>query len=221
MTKSSHTYDAILLPTGETSFGDRSFPVSKEVIELFKSKNFGYIFVTGGYNGFAKLKEGPGFHISEADDTVNFLKNNGIPPEKIYHDGRSLESIGNFTFPLVMPIYGNPTLDEFKKILVVGKKGHIWRLMDYAKLTMPPEIHVDFDAIPGEHNNGLMAKFYHKAVMNAMYSYGANEADGARAHEFLMKKHPFYSEDWYKKSPLQRKIEMSVTGLNWLRPDLI
>jgi len=209
------TYDAIILPTGETSFGDRSFPVSNEAIRLFNSGKFGCIFVTGGYNGFARF--GPDMAISEAWDTANFLKTRNIPEEKIFYDPRSLESVGNFTFPIVRPIYQNPNLLDFNKMLIIGKEGHIWRLKEYAELTIPsvlspPKNQVEFHAVPGKHNNGLCAKAYHAGIMHAL-----SDKDGAEEiHDFLMKEHPFYSEGWYDKSPLQRKLEMGLTAWKWL-----
>ena len=107
-------YDTIVIPTGEEIFGEESFPVSNEAIKLFHSGKFGHIFVTGGYNGFANAI--PGITKSEAEATVEHLVKNKIPNNKIYSDSRSLETLGNFTFPLVKPLEGNPNLSEFKKI---------------------------------------------------------------------------------------------------------
>lgn len=204
------TYDALVIPTGETTSGDRSFPVSKEAIKLFDSGRFGHIFVTGGHGGFANVI--PNITISEADETVEYLIRKGVHYTKIFYDNRSLETLGNFTFPLVDPMNGNPKLSEFKKMLVIGKEGHMWRARDYANLVFDVNNDVNFYTIPGKHNDGIMARVYHKAFMNAL-----KENKGAeKAHDFLIKNHPFYSEGWYDKSPLKRKAETAVKGLSWL-----
>jgi len=211
MTKSNKTYDAILIPTGETSFGDRTFPVRTKAVELFNTGKYGCIFVTGGYNGFAKY--GPRKEISEAKDTFNFLTGTcGIPEDKIYTDDRSLESVGNLTFPLVMPIYGNPCLDEFKKIMIVGKEGHLWRVKQYTHIVLPPKINLEFEEIPGKHNNGLAAKAYHAGIRNAL----ANKRGPEDIHYFLMHEHPFYSENWFETPVFSRKMEMGSVALRWL-----
>jgi hypothetical protein len=206
---SSKNYDCLLIPTGETSFGDRSFPVSHEAVRLFESGKFGCIFVTGGYNGFAK--GGPGKEISEAYHTVAFLKSEGIPKDKIYSDNRSLESVGNFTFPLFKPLYQNTGLDEFDSMLIVAKEGHRWRLEDYANLVLPSKIDVNFHDIPGKHNNGLAAWLYHVSLLNALKGkVGVEEI-----HNFLMEEHPFYRENWYGTPVFERKMEMGSTAIKW------
>ena len=106
-------FDAIVIPTGETSFGDRTFPVSQEAVSLFNSGKFGCIFVTGGYSGFAKVVP----EVTEADETVEYFLGKNIPKERLYSDSQSLETIGNFTFPLVHPTEGNPNLSDVKKML--------------------------------------------------------------------------------------------------------
>jgi hypothetical protein len=202
-------YDCLLIPTGETSFGERSFPVSNEAVELFNHGKFGCIFVTGGYSGFAKW--GPGKQISEAYHTAAFLKHKGIPEQKIYSDNRSLDSVSNFTFPLVKPLYQNPGFDEFDSMLVLGQTGHLWRLRDYARITLPPKIDVNFKGIPGKHNDGLMAKVYHISLMKALKGKeGAEEI-----HDFLLNKHPFFSENWFGTPVFERKMNMSSTALKW------
>jgi hypothetical protein len=70
---------------------------------------------------------------------------------------------------------------------------------------------VDFHSLPGEYNNGLMTRVYHKGIMNALKGKeGAHEI-----HDFLITNHPFYSKGWYAKSPIERKIEMAAVGLSW------
>ncbi len=204
------TYDALVIPTGETTFGDKSFPVGRKAIDLFKGGRYGNIFVTGGHGGFAKVF--PKYAISEAEETVDFLYNQGMDPEKVFYDNQSLETVGNFTFPLVQPMDGNQSLDEFKKIQIIAKEGHIWRIHDYVKAVMPSSVEVDYYSIPGKHNDGLFAKVYHKAMMKAL----KNRKDPLAAHEFLLKEHPFYSEDWYFKSPNKRKLITALKGLDWL-----
>ena len=203
-------YDAIILPTGETSFGDRSFPVSKEAIKLFNSGRFGCIFVTGGHMGFAEVT--PGFTKSEAEDTAEYLLYKGICPEKIYSDDRALETVGNFTFPIVEPQGNNPNLNDFRNMLVIGKEGHIWRMKDYTNLVFGSDKDkIDFYSVPGNHNNGLFAKVYHSALLHAL---GKNR-NAEEIHDFIIRNHPFYSEGWYKKSPSERKVETALVGLDW------
>jgi hypothetical protein len=213
MTKNK-LYDALVIPTGETSFGDReSFPVTNEAIKAFNSGKYGCIFVTGGYNGFATAERKK--DITEAQETAEYLLKKDIPLEKIYFDGRSLDSVGNFTFPIVCPTHGNPSLMDFDNMEIFAKEGHIWRIMDYSKLVMQDknfEGKIGFYSLPGEHNNGLIAKVYHKGIMNALKGkHGAEEI-----HDFLMKEHPFYSKGWYDKFSTQRKVEMALTGVGWI-----
>lgn len=204
----SKNYDAIFLPTGETTSGDHSFPVSKEVVNLFNSGRFGYVFVSGGHGGFSNVTSET---ITEAEETVDYLIKNQIYGDRIYSDARPLETMGNFTFPLVDPIDGNPSLNEFERILVVGKEGHMWRARDYASLALSPAKTVDFHTIPGEHNNGLLAKAYHEIFMKVLKDKSVEDI-----HQFLTEAHPFYSKGWYDKSPSRRKLEMALTGISWL-----
>jgi hypothetical protein len=206
-------YDALIIPTGETSFGDReSFPVTNEAIKAFNTGRYGCMFITGGYNGFATAERKKG--ITEAQETAEYLLEKNIPFEKIYFDGRSLDSVGNFTFPIVCPAHKNPSLLDFDNLEIFAKEGHMWRIMDYAKLVMQGkyfEGKIGFRALLGEHNNGVMTKVYHKGILNALKGkYGPDEI-----HDFLMKEHPFYSKGWYCKSPTERKLEMGAIALSW------
>lgn len=213
MTKPDKTYDALIIPTGETTFGDYSFPVTNKAAELFKTWKYGCIFITGGYSGFAtadrKNKE------SEGKETYNYLvKEKGINRNKVFYDDQSLESVGNFTFPIIENLPFNPNLRDFKNMQIIAQAGHIWRLVDYLRLVMPDEFkngNIDFYSIPGKHNDGLLAGVYHMGIMNAI-----GKRRGAEdVHEFLMKKHPFYSDGWYDKSVERRKLEMAVKGGLW------
>ncbi|MFH1710677.1 MAG: ElyC/SanA/YdcF family protein [Nanoarchaeota archaeon] len=205
-------FDAILLPTGETSFGDRTFPVSQEVVSLFNSGRFGCIFVSGGYNGFSRVVP----EETEADETVEYLLGRNIPKEKIYSDSQSHETIGNFTFPLLQPMAGNPKLSDFGRILVVGKKGHMWRIRDYSDLIFDKKKNnLDFRTIPGRHNDGLLTRIYHHAIMNSLRKL-EDAPCAENVHRFILENHPFYSDGWYNKSLPKRKLEMSLTGLRWV-----
>ncbi len=215
MAISNKTYDALIIPTGETTFGDYSFPVTNKAIELFNSGKYGCLFITGGYSGFATAeRKGKD---SEGKETYDYILNKGIKgldEKKVFYDDLSLESVGNFTFPIVEQAPGNPNLRDFDNMKIVAKAGHIWRLIDYTKLVMPDKFKngkIDFSAVPGEHNNGLTARVYHKGVLNAI-----GERRGAEEiHDFLINKHPFYSDGWYKKSVNRRKLEMSAIGGLW------
>ena len=204
-------YDAILIPTGETSFGDKTFPVSQESVSLFRTGKFGCIFVTGGYSGFARAVP----EVTEAEETVRYLLGCGVPEKKVYADSQSLETIGNFTFPMVHPAEGNPNLSDFKKMLIVGKEGHMWRVRDYSDVVFAGKrSDVHFRTVPGRHNDGLLARVYHPAIMRALRKLEDSCAENI--HQFLLEMHPFYSPGWYDKSPVRRKLEMSLTGLGWL-----
>jgi len=206
-------FDAILIPTGETTFGDRTFPVSQEAVNLFRTGKFGCIFITGGYNGFSRAI--PGKSKSEAEDTVEYFLERGIPKDVIYSDSQSLETIGNFTFPIVHPEEGNPNLSDFKKMLVVGKEGHMWRVRDYSDLVFAEQRNkISFHTITGRHNDGLLARAYHPAIMHALEKLKDTSVESI--HQFLLEKHPFYSHGWYDKSPIRRKLEMGLTGMRWL-----
>jgi hypothetical protein len=216
--------DVIVVPTGEprkvTYVGKKNgvaqwrenFPVTREAIKWFNSGKCGYLFITGGYSGFAEKKDREGK--PEAQETVEYIMQKGIKPENVFWDGQSLETFGNFTFPIVQPEVGNPRLSDFRNILVIGQEGHMWRIKDYAKKAMGDLVNnkLYFYSVPGKHNNGLMAKVYHAGFMKALEGkHGAEEA-----HRFLIEEHPFYSEKWYDKSVPIREAEMALTGLGWL-----
>jgi len=206
-------YDAIIIPTGEPTSGEDAFPVSQQALKLFDLDRFGFIFVTGGYGGFSKAK--PGKTKSEAKSTVEYLIRQGISPMKIFSDAQSLETLGNFTFPEVKPLKGNPKFSDFEKALVIGQEGHVWRMEDYADIVFPSyskRKKIEFLEIAGKHNDGLLARVYHAGFMNVLRGNKGAE----RAHEFLVNNHPFYSDGWYDKSVPTRKIITAATGLSWL-----
>jgi hypothetical protein len=207
----SQLCDVIIVPTGEVRRGENAFHVTKQAMELFRQDKFGYMFITGGYSGFAEKKDKEGK--SEAQETFEYIINSGIPEKKVLYDDQSLETLGNFTFPIVQPKRGNPKLSDFQSMMVIGQEGHMWRIKDYANVAMGDLVNKDiyFHSVPGEHNNGLMAKVYHKGFMNAL----KNKLGAEEAHEFLMKEHPFYSKGWYDKSSLTRKIKMAAVGVGW------
>lgn len=207
------TYDAIIIPTGEPTAGEEAFPVSEQAVKLFGLGRFGYIFVTGGYGGFSKAK--PGKTKSEAKSTVEYLVKKGISPMKIYSDAQSRETLGNFTFPEVKPLNGNPRFSDFEKALVIGKEGHVWRMEDYVDIVFPDHNKrkkIEFIEIAGKHNDGLLTRIYHAGFMNVLRSNKGAE----KAHDILVNNHPFYSDGWYDKPVPIRKITTAVTGLNWL-----
>ena len=203
--------DAIIVPTGEEREGKNAFPVSREALALFHSGKVGCIFVTGGYGGFDKL--GPGLDKDCAEETAEFLLENRIPSKKLYWDGQSLETVGNFTFPILQPAGKNPSLLDFKKMLLVAKEGHMWRIKDYmSRVFWNDPDRVDFHTIPGKHNDGIFARVYHPAFMTQLEKYFGP----AQVHSFLRREHPFYSKGWYKKPVSQRKKEMIMKGLEWM-----
>jgi hypothetical protein len=209
-------HDALIIPTGETTCGEGSFPVTNEAVKAFNGGKYGCIFITGGCGGFATAERKA--DISEAQETAEYLLGKDIPLEKIYYDGRSFDSVGNFTFPIVNPIvnhtHQNPSLMDFENMEIFAQEGHMWRIKDYAAIVMQSKLwegKIDFHSLPGEHNNGLMAKVYHKGIMNALKGkYGPDEI-----HDFIINNHPFYSKGWFDKSPTERKIEMAAVGLSW------
>ncbi len=206
------TYDLLLMPTGETTSGDKSFPVSRKAIELYETGRFGHLFVSGGYGGLVdKIRRN---NISEAEETKNFLlESEKIPTDKFYWDGQSLETIGNFTFPIVEKKAENPSLLDFKKILILGREGHMWRIKDYVnKVFSKSNNLIEFETCPGKHNSGLQAKLYHEAIMNRLDKLEVGSPE--EIHNFLLKEHPFYEQNWYEKSPLRRKVETGIKVLN-------
>ena len=98
---------------------------------------------------------------------------------------------------------------------MLGQEGHMWRAKDYASF-MPFTKHghtLDIETIPGEHNNGAIAKVYHKALMTALEDI--KYKGPGEVHKFLINEHPFYSEGWFEKSPTRRKIESMVKVSSW------
>lgn len=221
-------YDALLLPTGETTkareeafqrgeeyspvYDVEHFPVSSEAVRLFKEGNIGHIFVTGGYSGFSP--NAPGTIISEAEETARFLSENGI--YDVYSDSRSLDTMGNFTFPTADPLPRNPNLKDFGSILVLGKEGHMKRVPSYAQFCLA-EGQYDIATIPGKHTDGFLARVYHWSFVHAMRNLPQSNPE--EAHKFLTENHPFYSEGWYEKGPTKRKLEAIVTVLGWYVTD--
>jgi hypothetical protein len=216
------TYDALIIPTGETTFGDYKFPVTNEAIKLFNSGKYGCIFITGGYGGFAtkerlEEKTKDGGRNSEGRETYDYILGRGIKginSDKVYYDDQSLESVGNFTFPIIEQVPWNPNLLDFKNMEIIAKEGHMWRLEDYARIVMPDKYYkfkIDFHKIAGEHNNGLMAKVYHRGIMNALKGKKSPE----EIHKSLMNNHPFYLSGWYDKPVLERKALMAAVGGLW------
>ena len=124
------TYHALILPTGETTSGDKQFPVSSLAAAYHKNGRCGFIFITGGHGGFAKKDKNT---VSEARVTFDYLVNKrDIDPSKIFYDDRSLDTMGNFTSPEVgIPFRShhqssnNPRLSDFDDMLIIGKKDHI------------------------------------------------------------------------------------------------
>lgn len=207
-------YDTLLLPTGETTAGDEtSFPVSRKAIELYNEGRFGSIFITGGHGGFATLTPET---LTEAEVTRNFMLEQGVPEKAIYWDGQSLDTIGNFTFPIYQQEGRNPNLlQDFESILMLGQVGHMWRAKEYSAL-MPFEKYTktfDIETIPGEHNNGKLTRFYHDAVMKKLTSPKIELPDDI--HKFLLEEHPFYSQGWFEKPELKRKLEAMAKTIGW------
>ena len=201
------TYDTILIPTGEPLEGKDAFPVSKKAIELYNTGKFGSIFITGGYNGFAETN----LIESEAEITNRFLLEKGVPESNIYYDSQSLDTVGNFTFPELCPMNNNPKLSDFEKVLIIGQSGHMWRIKDYAKIAMKNYDKADFHEVSGKHNDGLVAKFYHKGLMKQLNKDPTTEG----THKFLLENHPFYSDNWYEFTSGERKIFTIIKGLSW------
>lgn len=198
-------YDAILLLTGE----DHNRFRSKKAIDLFNKGNTGYIFVTGGYGGFGST----GQEEPEAVQTEKYLMEHGVPESKIFTDGRSRETLGNFSFPETHPIDGNPRLSELEGLLLVTEKKHMPRALQYAAKVLPPK-HLDFEASLGNYRPGIVTKAYNTALLHALRRI--NGPDAQAAHAFLCEKHPFYQEGWFAKPDWKRKLTVGWTALKWL-----
>lgn len=205
------TYDVLLLPTGEPIKGNGAvFPVSKEAVNIYNSGKVGCIYVTGGHGGFSNVTSETR---SEAEYTKDFLLERGIPEGRVYWDEQSLDTMGNFTFPIVQSLERNPNLLDLGTILMIGQEGHMWRADDYANLVFPKNKMPDIQTVPGRHNDGLVARMYHGAFMHALNNI--EKSDVNKVHNFLIGCHPFYSKGWFEKSPNKRKIEMAKVGLGW------
>jgi hypothetical protein len=220
-------YDAIIIPGGEERTGENAYPVTRQAISLFRLGRFGCIFVTGRYSGLSEVNAGTR---TEGEETAEYLMEMGIPEEKVFYDDQSLETVGNFTFPIVSPQRGNPKLTDFRSMLIAGKKGHMWRIKDYTSVVLPQYQRagdigfyeaqiikkIGFHEVEGRHNDGLAAKVYHAGIMNALKGNVSIVGGAEEAHEFLIEKHPFYSEGWYDKRVRERKVKMALKGLSWL-----
>ena len=230
-------YDALIIPTGETTFGDQSFPVTNKAIELFQSGKYGCMFITGGYSGFAtkerlEEKTEEGYRKSEGRETYDYILKKGIKgldEKSVFYDDQSLESVGNLTYLIVEPMVNpytrerNPNPEDFDNMQVIGQEGHLWRLRDYARIVMPGNFlggEIDFYPVRGKHNDGLAAKVYHRGLMNAMSHYlyanrGNDISRPEKIHDFLDNKHPFYRAGWFDKPVSERKAIMAAVGGLW------
>ena len=195
------TYDAILLLTGE----DRSKRFrSDKAIELFNKGNIGHIFITGGYSSFINNRDG----LSEGAEIKEYLLNKEIKEEKIFLDDRSLDTIGNFTFPLVDPVDSNPSLKDLS-ILLVTEFYHLDRSLQCANKVLG--YRPDNEASKGLYKPTILTEIYNDALFKAIDKLETPE----QIHKFLLEKHPFYKENWFNKPVLQRKVEMAIKGFSW------
>jgi hypothetical protein len=220
-------YDAIIIPGGEERTGENAFPVTRQAISLFHLGRFGCIFATGRYSGLSEINAGTR---TEGEETAEYLMENGINPDKVFYDDQSLETVGNFTFPIVSPQRGNPKLTDFRSMLIAGKEGHMWRIKDYTSIVLPQYQRagdigffeaqgvkkIGFYEVDGKHNNGLRAKVYHLGLMKALANNVSIVGGAEEAHKFLIKEHPFYSYEWLDKRVRERKVKMALKGLSWL-----
>ena len=155
---------------------------------------------------------------TEAEKTVEYLINKGISKDKIFYDSQSLETLGSFTFPRVNPTKGNPKLTDFERILVVGQDQRMDEIKKCAGIVFSEysqRKRLDFHEVPGNQNNKVISKIYNYGFMNALESNQPTYCGAEKAHEFLIKNHPFYSKGWYDKSSSRRKIEAVLIGLSW------
>src|SRR3989338_11254793 len=118
-------YDTILVLAGENL---KTHPRSRRAIEIFREGRAGSIFVTGGHGGFSTnpAEKTNGEYIYE------YLLEQKIPENKVYCDNRSLDTLGNFTFPIIEPQQGNPKLSDLDSLLLITEKEHMERAVQYA-----------------------------------------------------------------------------------------
>jgi hypothetical protein len=236
-------YDVLLIPTGETSFRDRRlslendgklerelyqdkhFPVSSKAAELFKQGNIGYIFVTGGNHG---LSNGVRFFtMSEAKETAQYLSRiKGINPDKIYQDNRSHERLGGFALPIANPQNEvgvkedgvlNPNLTDFKKILIIGKKGNKDLIEDYAKLIIPSQNEVDYYSVNARVKGGRFARKHHEALMHVLDKKYGKDITAQNVVDFLYHDHPYYSSIWDMLPLWRRKVIAKRKIRDWMK----
>lgn len=198
-------YDTILLLTGENEKRLRS----GLALELYTNGLAEHIFVTGGYGAFAETKEG----LSEAEDTKRYLnEDHGIPEHKIMTDDQSYETLGNFAMPEATPQEKNPPLSDLGNLVIVSEFEHLKRAIGCAdKVLSNYDI---FSPDRSDYNNGIVQTIYHTAMMRRLRDI--REPSPKEVKEFLMNEHPFYQNDWYSKSILERKIDTMYTVGKWL-----
>lgn len=200
----SKTYDLALLLTGENP---QKRCRSECALELYKKGKCGGIFVTGGRGGFARTITAN----TEADETAHYLCSHGMPEEKVFRDGRSLETLGNFTFPWTSPMPCNPSLNGLTTILVTEEK-HMTRALECFSAAIGKEI--DYVAPIGDYKSGIVTKLYHSALLRGMKN--AKVSSPEEAHQFLLNQHPFYQKDWFEKPIWKRRIRLITKCLKWL-----
>ena len=208
--------DVLMLLAGENP---KKRSRSLYTIDLFETGKFGYIFITGGPGAMnTNWKEDFSFlgyeSESESEKIANFICMRGIPQYRMYVDGRSVDTLGNFAVPYTHPIDNNPDLVEFESIAVVTEKNHMERAMKYAKLVIPKEKLSSFSS-DGDYKPGPILSAYNFAMFRRLRHF--KTPDAGLALEFLLREHPFYQKGWFsEKSMRERQIELGKTVLKWM-----
>ena len=214
-TDKSKKWEIALLLAGENK---KERERSKLAIDLYHDGRIGNVFVTGG-PGAENLDWKEDFSLdgfkqeTEAEKIANYVNLRGIPQSKIYTDGRSVDTLGNFAVPFASPLKGNPKLEDIDELLLITEENHMLRTLDYAKKVISSRKIWPWSS-KGDYNPGLVVSVYNSAILRRLKSLP--DANPEKALDFLIEKHPFYQEGWFtKKSSLDRKIETGKSIIKW------
>ncbi len=165
------------------------------------------LLISGGYSMFA-----PDVGKTLAERTADYVCQN-ISRERVYCDGRALETWGDSAFPFGDPLFGNTGLEDFEVLHYVTEENHMPRA--YPCLTYcVPEEKVEKHAVEGDYNPGLVTAVYSAALLRR--ARGLQKGDAKGALKFLQQNHPVYKEEWLEKSHRQRQVTLLTTMIPWL-----
>lgn len=201
-------HDLAFLLTGENE--NERFR-SNHLLDIFRKGNIGHVFISGGRG--AESRDSLTYIESTDIRTANYLNMKGIPHDRIYIDGRSLETLGNFAFPVYDPIDGNPNFNDLKSFLLVTEKNHMERALQCAEKVIP-ESKIYYSVSEGDYKKRPEVEALNWAMLDRRLRH-IKEPSPKEVYKFLKKEHPVYQEGWHDKPRLIQYGELLDTMFKW------